>query len=79
MIDLTAMTNLTTGFDSERWDHWLLIVCFGVVSACGLWLSSQWKRERLERLAKASTSKRLMQIVHRLPFADKLYETEWFK
>jgi len=83
MINLTisAITTAssTTGFDIGRWEHWLLVICFGVIAICGLWISFQWKQERLESQKKATTARQLMQIVHRLPSANQLYERKRFK
>lgn len=36
-------------FDSARWDHWLLLVFFLVISTVGLWLSWQWRKESRKR------------------------------
>ena len=75
-ISSITTASSTTGFDTGRWDHWLLVICFGGVAICGLWLSFQWKRERLESQQKASTTNQLMYIVHRLPSANQRYKRE---
>lgn len=54
----------TTGFDAGRWDHWLLVVCFGAIAFWGLWLSWQWNREAKEKKAAAKLSLRLMRELH---------------
>lgn len=52
------------GFDPTRWSHWLLIICFSGVSAVGLALSWQWRREARVKRKRAKLAHRLMQELH---------------
>ena len=74
-----VIAKLATGFNAGRWDHWLLIVCFAVVSSCGLWLSFQWRKERIENQTKLDLTNRLMWLVHRSPTNDRSSESDQFK
>ncbi|MEO0645354.1 MAG: hypothetical protein AAFZ17_04230 [Cyanobacteria bacterium J06650_10] len=60
-----------TGFDPTDWGHWALVSCFCAIAAIGLYLSWQWRKERLERKAKASLIRRLIQTVHDSPSAKR--------
>ncbi|MGD1896633.1 MAG: hypothetical protein ACFB16_06730 [Phormidesmis sp.] len=61
---MIASVNPNAGFDSGIWAHWLLVACFCVIAACGLWLSWQWREERMVRQQKAKLNRRMMRIVH---------------
>ena len=49
----------SAGFDSARWDHWLLIVCFVAIAATGLWSSWQWRQRACQAKAKSRAKARL--------------------
>lgn len=65
-IYLISNVNLDTGFDSGRWDHWLLIICFCGVAFWGLYLSWQWKKENQRKKAHEKLARRLLREVHPL-------------
>ena len=53
-----AMSN--AGFDTARWDHWLLLASFAGIALIGLRLSWQWRKQRLAkfRLRRRLSSQR---------------------
>lgn len=67
------------GFDSARWDHWLLLICFGAIAIWGLWLSRQWRKEDRERQAKIRMARRLMRELHQVSFEDYVLEDRVLK
>lgn len=67
------------GFDSARWDHWLLLICFGAIAIWGLWLSRQWHKENRERQAKTRMARRLMRELHQVSSEDYVLEDRILK
>ncbi|MEO1396393.1 MAG: hypothetical protein AAFV90_26165 [Cyanobacteria bacterium J06634_5] len=59
-------TGQNMGFNSERWDHWLLIMAFCGIAFWGLYLSRQWKKENQRKKAHEKLARRLMREVHPL-------------
>ncbi|MGB3298970.1 MAG: hypothetical protein WBA76_11920 [Phormidesmis sp.] len=41
MGNIGYQASVETGFAPGRWDHWLLLGCFGAIATLGLWLSWQ--------------------------------------
>lgn len=56
------------GFDSDRWDHWLLIVCFVAIATYGIWSTWQWnqsiRQDNEKSRAKAKLARRLAIEIH---------------
>jgi len=44
LLEFQERLTQPSNFDRTRWDHWLLIVCFITIAACGLWLARHWHR-----------------------------------
>ena len=65
-----------TSFDPSYWGHWLLVASFCAIALIGLYLSWQWRKERLERQAKARLIRKLMQTVHDLPSAEQSHRVK---
>lgn len=49
----------SSGFDATRWEHWLLISCFVVMAAGGLWSSWQFKQAAKKRARQQRVRSRL--------------------
>jgi len=58
----------SAGFDSARWDHWLLVVCFVAIATYGLWSTWQWSRATRQAnqksRVKAKLARRLAIEIH---------------
>ncbi len=54
------------GFESARWDHWLLVACFLAIATSGLWLSWQWTQAERQQRKKSRLARRLAMEVHPL-------------
>ncbi len=56
------------GFDSDRWDHWLLIVSFLAIATYGIWSTWQWnqsiRRANEKSRAKAKLARCLAIEIH---------------
>jgi len=74
-----VLLQLAASFSAGRWDHWLLIICFGLVATCGLSLSFRWKKDRLNQQAKTNLRRRLMRLVHRFPSMEQSAEAKRLK
>ncbi|MEM6453134.1 MAG: hypothetical protein AAF703_22805 [Cyanobacteria bacterium P01_D01_bin.105] len=61
-------TDASSAFDVTRWDHWLLIVCFMIIAACGLWISWQWQHhpDKSKRSSNKKEAKAAEKLAHRL-------------
>lgn len=49
----------SAGFDATRWEHWLVIGCFVVMAAGGLWSSWQFKQAAKKRARQQQVRSRL--------------------
>ncbi|MEL6814829.1 MAG: hypothetical protein AAFP03_08440, partial [Cyanobacteria bacterium J06598_3] len=52
----------SAGFDVTRWDHWLVISCFVVMAAGGLWACWQFRQaanKRTQRQVRSRLARRL--------------------
>lgn len=54
----------SAGFDSARWDHWLLIACFVAIAIYGLRSTWQLNRALRQQRAKAKLARRLAMEIH---------------
>lgn len=49
----------SAGFDATRWEHWLVISCFIVMAAGGLWSSGQFSQAAKKRARQQQVRSRL--------------------
>lgn len=62
----------SAGFESARWDHWLLVACFLAIATSGLWLCWQWSQADRRQRKKKRMARRLAIEVHPLQSPSNL-------